>query len=63
MNFRYIYMFKYCDFLKSFCLFVAVLGLHCCMSFSLIMTSGGYSVVAVHWLLIVITCLVSEHGI
>ena len=33
MNFRYIYMFKYYDFLKRFCLFLAVLGLHCCLGF------------------------------
>ena len=63
MNFRYIYMFKYYDFLKRFCLFLAVLGLHCCMSFSVIMTSGGYSAVAVHGLLSAITLPVSEPGL
>ena len=30
-----------------------MLGLHCC---------GGFSLVAVHWLLIAVTSLVAEHG-
>ena len=32
---------------KNFFLFAAVLGLPCCMSFSLVAVSEGYSVVAV----------------
>ena len=37
-------------FLKIFFidLFLAMLGLHCCMRFSVVATSGGYSLVAVH---------------
>ena len=34
-------------------LFLAVLGLHCCVGFSLVVTSRGYSLVVVHRLLIV----------
>ena len=39
---------------------MAVLGLGCCTGFSLVVESRGYSVVAVHGLLIVVTALV-EH--
>ena len=42
-------------------LFLAVLGLHCCMGFSLVAVSRGYSVVAMHRLLTVLASLVSEH--
>ena len=34
------------------CLFLAVLGLHRCMGFSLVVASGGYSLVAVCGLLL-----------
>ena len=41
-------------FLKNYLLFyLAVLGLHCCIDFSLVALSGGYSLVAVPGLLIV----------
>ena len=38
-------------------LFLAVLGLHCCVGFFLVVVSGGYSLVAMHgfslwWLLL-----------
>ena len=38
-------------FFYNYMYFLAVLGLHCCMSASLIVASGGYSVVAQapHW--------------
>jgi len=44
-------------------LFLAVLGLHCCTNFSLVAVSRGYSLVAVHGLLIVVASLVAEHGL
>ena len=42
-------------------LVLAVLGLCCCVGFSLVVASGGYSLVAVLWLLIVVVSLVAEH--
>ena len=39
---------------------MAVLGLHCCAGFFLVIVSGCYSLVAVHRLLIVVTSLVAE---
>ena len=41
--------------------FLAVLGLHCCMGFSLVVASGGYSLVAVHGLITAVAFLVVEH--
>ena len=41
-------------------LFLAVLGLCCCVGFSLVVASGGCSLV-VHGLLIVVADLVAEH--
>ena len=41
-------------------LFLTVLGLHCGAGFSLVSASRGYSLVAVHWLLIVVASLVVE---
>ena len=49
----FIFFKKYRMFL-FICLFIyffAVLGLCCCMGFSLVAESGGYSPVAMHWLL------------
>ena len=50
-----IYLFIY--------LFIAVLGLHCCIDFSLVVVvaSRGYSLVALCGLLIVVASLVAEH--
>ena len=51
-------------FFKTFCLFtlvLVVLGLCCCASFSLVLVSEGYSLVAVCWFLIVVASLVAEH--
>ena len=42
-------------------LFLAVLGLHCYMSFSLVVETGGYSLVAVRQLLTAAASLVAEH--
>ena len=42
-------------------LFLAVLGLHYCSGFSLVLASGGYSLVAVHGFLSVMAFLVVEH--
>ena len=38
-----------------------MLGLPCCTGFSLVVASRGYSLVAVHRLLIVVASLVVEH--
>ena len=43
-----------------FYLFFAVRGLHCCVGFSLVAASGGYSV-AVRGLLTVVASLIVEH--
>ena len=42
---------------------MAGLGLPCCTNFSLVAVSRGYSLVAVHGLLIVVASLVAEHGL
>ena len=44
-------------------LFVAVLGLHCCLGFSLVVGSEGYSLVVLGKLLIVVASFVVEHGL
>ena len=41
--------------------FLAVLGLHCCMGFFLVVVSGGYSVVEVYRPVIVVASLVVEY--
>ena len=43
--------------------FLALLGLRCCTGFPLIAASGGYSLVAVCGLLIVVASIVAEHGL
>ena len=54
----------FCFFFKQkFYLFLAVLGLFCCVGFSLVAASGGYSPVAVLRLLIAVASLVAEHGL
>ena len=45
---------------KNNYLLLAVLGLHCFGGFSLVVASGGYSLVAVHGLLTVVASLVTE---
>ena len=44
-------------------LFLAVLGLGCCASFSLVATSGSYSQVVAFRLLIAVASLMAEHGL
>ena len=44
-------------------LFLAVLGLCCCKDFCLVAASGGYSLVAMCRLPIVMASLVAEHGL
>ena len=44
-------------------LFLAVLGLSCCVSFSSVESSRGYSPEAVLGLLLAVTALVAEHGL
>ena len=41
--------------------FLAVLGLHCCVGFSLVAESSTCSLVAGHRLLIVVASVVAEH--
>jgi len=38
-----------------------MLGLHCCTGFSLVVASGGYSLVAVFRLLFAVASFVAEH--
>ena len=44
-------------------LFLAVLGLYCCVGFSRVAASKGYSLVVARRLLIVVASLVVEHGL
>ena len=53
--------FSFCSF--SLFLFLAVLGLHCCMGLSVVGASGGYSLRAVRGLLVAVASLVAEHGL
>ena len=41
----------------------ACTSLRCCMSFSLVVASGGYSLVAVRRLLVAMASPVAEHGL
>lgn len=54
-------LFKKCILLK-FIVYLAVLGL-CCAGFSLAAASGGYTPVAVSWLLIAVASLLVERGL
>ena len=47
----------------KFYLFLAMLGLHCCVDFSLVAASKGYSLVVVSRLLIAMASLGEEHGL
>ena len=44
-------------------LFLAVLGLCCCLGFSQVALSGGFSLVVMLRLLIVVAALVTEQGL
>ena len=47
----------------SYLFILALLGLHCCAGFSLFSESGGYSLLVLHGLFIVVASLVVEHGL
>ena len=49
--------------IHTYNLFLAALGLCCCMDFSLFATSGHYSLVLVHRILIVVASLLAEYGL
>ena len=51
------------DHYKKCIYLLAVLGPHCCMGFSLAVASRGYSLGAVHRLLIVVASLAVDHGL
>ena len=57
----YIYIDIYAFFLKN--LFLAALGLIAMHELSLVVVSGGFSLVAAHGLLIVVALHVAEHGL
>ena len=42
---------------------MAVLGLHGCTDFSLVLASRGYSLVVVHGLLTAVVSLIAEHRV
>ena len=50
-------------FIYNFNLFLAVLGLCCCVGFSLIAMSRGYCPVVVRGLLIAVASPVAQHGL
>ena len=47
----------------GFYLFLVALGLCCCVRFSLVMETGGYSPLVGHGLLIVVASLIAECGL
>ena len=49
--------------LVLFVYLLTVLGLHCSLGFSLVVVSGGYSLVLVHGLLFVVSSLAAERGL
>ena len=57
-SFGFLFSFKY-----KFIYLLAVLGLCCCMGFSLVVVSRGCSLVTVPGLLIVMASFVAEQGI
>ena len=48
-------------FKKIIYLFLVTVGLHCCLGFSRVVESWGYSLVSVCGLLVAVACLVVEH--
>ena len=54
---------KYSVTLVLFVYLLTVLGLHCCLGFSLVVVSGGHSLVLVHGLLFVVSSLAAERGL
>ena len=59
--FFFLRIFPLLEFM--YLLFLSVLGLHCCMGFSLVVVNGGYCLIAVRRLLIVVTSLVAVRGL
>ena len=60
------FTFTYSNFIyleKRLIFFLAALGLRCCMGFSIVAASRGYSLVAMCRLLIAVASLVAEHGL
>ena len=53
LHFLYMYIILYIY------LFLAVLGLHCCVGFSLVVVSGSYSLVTTHRRLVMVASLVA----
>ena len=53
--------FNFFNLLLFICNFLAVLGLHCCESFSPVVASGDYSPAVVHALLVAVASLALEH--
>ena len=49
--------------LVLFVYLLTVLGLQCCLGFSLVVVSGGHSLVLVHGLLFVVSSLAAERGL
>ena len=60
---RFKVIFIYLIFLKLINLFLAALGLHCCMRVFSSCGERGLLFVAVHGLLIALVSLVAEHGL
>ena len=52
---------KYSVTLVLFVYLLTVLGLHCCLGFSLVVVSGGYALVVVREFLIVMASFVVQH--
>ena len=61
MDFKAMTGWKRCC-LSIIYLFLAVLGVHCCSGFSLVVVSGGYFPGAVLGLFVAGVSLVGEHG-
>ena len=56
------FFFSFYNFLIYLFFLLALLGLHCSTGFSLVMVSGGYSLVVVQGFLIAVPSLL-EHGL
>ena len=55
-------IFKNCGKITFIYLFMAVLGLRCCLGFFLVVTSRELLFVAIRGLLIAVASLAAEHG-
>ena len=59
----FIHLFLNRNYFKKICIYLAVLGLCCCVGFCLVAASGDFSRVAVFRLLSVVAPLPAEHGL